>query len=109
MSEPSPAEPKTLYKRALPSGGYVAIEAQQVRTLFGPVKIRGQLVVERRPPERREGHRPPIAACAEQNRFRDVIAALYPIAHSDPAIEQVLGRKVMVSVVAGRKPNLPTS
>jgi hypothetical protein len=99
-------ETQRLYVRPLPSGGYVAIEAQPVRTLFGPVKIRGQIIVERRPPERRVGHRAPVAACAEQTKVRDVINALFPIAHSDQALNQVLGEKVTLSVVAGRKRNL---
>lgn len=99
-------ETQRLYVRPLPSGGYVAIEAQRVRTLFGPVKIRGQVIVERRTPDRRVGHRAPIAACAEQARVRDVIKALYPIAHSDSALDQVLKRQATLSVAAGRKPNL---
>lgn len=100
MTAPSlPSETKRLYTRALPSGGYVAIEAQRIRTLFGPEKLRGHLIVERRPESRREGHRPPIAACTEQTRLRDVIDALYPIAHSDHGIAEVLARKVMVSAV----------
>jgi hypothetical protein len=99
-------ETQRLYVRPLPKGGYVAIEAQPVRTLFGPVKIRGQIIVERRSEERRIGHRAPIAACAEQTRVRDVIKALFPIAHSDSAIDQVLKRQATLSVAAGRKPNL---
>jgi hypothetical protein len=99
-------ETQRLYVRPLPSGGYVAIEAQPVRTLFGPVKIRGEIIVERRPPERRVGHQAPIAACAEQAKVRDVIKALFPIAHSDSAIDEVLRRQATLSVAAGRKPNL---
>jgi hypothetical protein len=94
MPATSVDETRRLYARALPSGGYVAIEAHQVRTLFGPVKIRGQVIVERRPEARRAGHRAPIAACAEHARWRDVIDALFPIAHSDTAIAEVLSRNV---------------
>jgi hypothetical protein len=101
MPATSTEETRRLYVRPLPSGGYVAIEARPVRTLFGPVKIRGQVIVERRPEARREGHRPPIAACAEQVRWRDVIDALFPIAHSDRAIAEVLARNVMATAVAG--------
>ena len=95
-----------LYTRALSSGGYVAIEAEQVRTLFGPVKIRGRVIVERRSEARRVGHRAPVAAVAEHSRVRDIIHALFPIAHSDRAIEQVLARNVVVTAVAGRKRDL---
>ena len=109
MTSPASAEPteiKRLYTRRLPSGGYVAIEAREVRTLFGPVKIRGELTVERRSESRREGHRAPIAACAERSKLREIIDALFPIAHSDQAIAHVLSRNVMVSVATGRKPVL---
>lgn len=77
-----------------------------MRTLFGPVKIRGQLIVERRPASRRLGHRAPIAACAEQTREADIVAALLPLADSDGTIAEVLARRVMVSVAAGRKREL---
>jgi hypothetical protein len=96
----APTETKRLYTRPLPSGGYVAIEAQPIRTLFGPEKLRGHLIVERRPESRREGHKAPIAACTEQRRLRDIIDALFPIAHSDRGIEEVLARGVMVSASA---------
>ena len=99
----TPDEPTRLYERRLPSGGYVAIEVQPVRTLFGPTKIRGQVVVERRPESRRAGHRAPVAACAEQAREEDIFLALLPIARSDDALAQVLARKVMVPLSAGRK------
>lgn len=95
-----------LYERRLPSGGYVAIEAVPVRTLFGPMKLRGQVVVERRPESRRVGHRAPIAACAEQARPDEVVDALFPIASSDIALAEVLARRVVASVTAGRKREL---
>jgi hypothetical protein len=98
-----PSEIRRLYTRALPSGGYVAIEAMPVRTLFGPVKIRGQVIVERRSATRRDGHRAPIAAVAEHARHREIIDALFPIAHSDAAIAQALERGVTLSAVAGRR------
>jgi hypothetical protein len=108
MSVPEPqSETKRLYTRALPSGGYVAIEAQPVRTLFGAQKLRGLLIVERRPESRREGHRAPIAATAEHPRLRDLIDALFPIAHSDQALQQLLARRVTAAAFAGRKLQLP--
>lgn len=99
----STSEATKLYARALPGGGFVAIEAHRIRTLFGSETIRGEIIVERRHESRRDGHRAPIAACAEHARFRDIIAALFPIAHSDQALEQVLSRRVMVTAFAGRK------
>ena len=106
MTGSAPAETKRLYTRALPSGGYVAIEAYPVRTLFGPVKIRGEIVVERRCETRRQGHRAPIAACAEQSRLRDIIDALFPIAHSDGTIALILERDVRVTAVPRPGPRL---
>ena len=103
VSQPAPSQNKRLYTRALASGGYVAIEAQPVRTLFGPVKIRGQVIVERRSESRRIGHSAPVAAVAEQTRLRDIIHALFPIAHSDEAIAHVLASNVTITAVAGRK------
>ena len=105
MTETAPGKPTRLYERRLPSGGYVAIEAQPVRTLFGGIKIRGQLVVERRPESRRQGHRAPIAACAEVEQVREdeIVDALLPIAKSDDAIAEVIARKVTVTITAGRK------
>ena len=97
MSMPANSETRRLYIRPLPKGGYVAIEAQPVRTLFGPTKIRGQVVVERRSEARAEGHRALVAACAEQSRWLDVIHALFPIAHSDQAIAELITRRVMAS------------
>ena len=97
-------EPTRLYERRLASGGYVAIEALPVRPLFsGRDKIRGQVVVERRLPSRRVGHRPPVAACAEHVSIEEVVEVLVPIARSDTAIDEALARKVMRSIAISRK------
>ena len=99
----SPSETTKLYARALPGGGFVAIVAHRVRTLFGSETIRGEIIVERRHESRREGHRAPVTACAEHARLRDIIDALFPIAHSDQALERLLAQRVMVTAFAGRK------
>jgi len=106
MNNPSDAATTRLYERRLPSGGYVAIQVSPVRTLFGPVKIRGEVVVERRPESRRAGHRAPIAACAEDMGTKEIVDALYPIANSDSAIAEVLARKVMVPIAPRRRPSV---
>jgi hypothetical protein len=103
MIDPTPAATTRLYERRLPSGGYVAIQVSPVRPLFGPPKVRGEIVVERRPESRRAGHRPPIAACAEDEWTKNIVDALYPIANSDGALADVLARKVMVPIAPGRK------
>jgi len=103
MSVSAPTSETKLYARALPSGGYVTIVAHPVQKLFGSETIRGEIIVERRHESRREGHRAPVTACAEHARLRDVIHALFPIAHSDQALEQLLAQRVMVTAFAGRK------
>ena len=105
MTTTTPGDAARLYERRLPSGGYVAIEAWPVRTLFGPTKIRGQVVVERRPESRRQGHRAPIAACAELTGENEVFNTLLPIATSDGEIADVLARRVMVAMDARPRRN----
>lgn len=95
-------ERKRFYERRLPGGGYVAIETERVRTLFGGVKVRGEIIVERRTPDRRRGHRAPIAACAECADAEDAVHRLLPFARSDGELADVLGRKVVASLTAGR-------
>src|SRR6185295_6429101 len=91
------------YERRLPSGGYVAIETVRVRTLFGGFKVRGEIIVERRPPERRPGHTAPVAATAEFTGTDDAVRALLPFARSEQDLADFLGRKVVATVTAGRK------
>ena len=104
-----PDERRRFYERPLSGGGYVAIETVAVRTLFGGVKFRGEIVVERRTPARQRGHIPPVAACAEYARVEDAVRALLPFARSEHDIADVLGRKVVATVTAGRRvdPNAP--
>jgi hypothetical protein len=101
--EPSPDDRKRFYERRLPSGGYVAIETVRVRTLFGGFKIRGEIIVERRVPERRVGHIAPIAATVEATGNEDAVRALLPYARSEQDLAEILGRKVVASVTAGRR------
>jgi hypothetical protein len=104
MTNFTDGEPARFYERRLPSGGFVAIQVSPVRTLFGPAMMRAEIVVERRPESRRQGHRAPIAACAERAKAMQAVEALLPIARSDPDLLEVLSRKVTASVTAGRKP-----
>lgn len=87
-----------LYVRPLPSGGYVAIEAKEVTPLFAPPRLRGEVVVERRGEARRAGHLPPLAAVAERETIKDIIAALLPIAEDDQLIAELFRRGVTVPV-----------
>ena len=85
-----------VYRRTLPSGGYVAIAAQPVQPLFAASKIRGHIVVERRAPERREGHPAPIVAIAEHENMDAILAALMPVAESDEMLAEALSRRVTI-------------
>ena len=96
-------EPKRLYERRLPSGGYVAIQVSPVRTFFGRPKVRGEVIVERREPARRVGHRPPIVAVTERDDAFQAAKQLVAIARSDELLADVLSRKVIATVTAGRK------
>ena len=91
-----------LYVRQLPGGGFVAIEAETVRPLFAPPKIRAHVLVERRNDVRRAGHVPPIAACTEGDDITAMVAALMPIAESDQAIDEVFARGATVPVALKR-------
>ena len=87
-----------VYRRKLPSGGYVAIAAEEVQPLFAPKKFRGRVLVERRSESRRVGHPTPIAAIAERDDLQQVIDALMPIAESDEVLSQTLDRRVTIPI-----------
>jgi hypothetical protein len=94
-----------VYKRSLPSGGYIAIATQPVQPLFGAApKIRGHIVVERRSEERRVGHAPPIVAVAEHEDVNALIEALVPVAESDEILNRTLAQRVTVPVRRSRFP-----
>ena len=92
-----------VYRRTLPSGGYVAISAQEVQPLFAPTRIRGHIVVERRSPERREGHPAPIVAIAENGTIDAILEALVPVAESDEMLAEALTRKVTIPITKRRQ------
>lgn len=98
-------ERNRFYERRLPGGGYIAIEVEPVRTLFGGMKIRGEVVVERRQEARRQGHRAPIVAAAERERVEETVHALLPFAKSDSALADMLERRVRTSVSIKRFPS----
>ena len=101
FSQHAPGE--HVYRRDLPSGGYVAITAETVQPLFAPSKVRGRIVVERRGEDRREGHPAPIAAVAERDDVNGVLAALVPLAESDELLRQTLARGVTIPITRRRE------
>lgn len=72
-----------VYHRALPGGGFVAIYALPVRSLFGQRRVQGNLVVERRDADRRVGHEPPVVAQSTGDNVAAVMARLFPVAQSN--------------------------
>lgn len=79
-------ESTIVYCRALPGGGYVAIHAAPTRTLLGQRRVEGTLVVERREPPRREGHKPPVVARSTGSSVTAVLDDLFPLAQSNTAV-----------------------
>lgn len=94
-----------VYRRPLPSGGYVAIAADEVKPLFAPPKLRGRIIVERRAEDRRQGHAPPIVAIAERDNLEAIIAALKPVAESDEILLQALEQRVTIPITSRRNPS----
>lgn len=98
-----PDEP--VYRRKLPSGGYVAIATETVQPLFAPAKVRGRIVVERRSEDRREGHPAPIVAIAERDDVAQILEALVPVADSDELLTGMLARRATIPIT--RRQQLP--
>lgn len=83
-------DPKILYKRELPGGGYVNVaeEAGQNTDTH-----RAHVTVERRTdPTRRDGHEPPVIAIAEGRSPQNVFGELLKIAQDNVAIAKALLR-----------------
>lgn len=102
FSEQAQSSNEHVYRRPLPSGGYVAIATQAVQPLFAPAKIRGHVVVERRAESRRDGHAPPIVAVAERDDVEQLLAALVPVAESDAILENTLKQRVTIPITKRR-------
>jgi hypothetical protein len=83
-----------VYMRELPGGGFVAIDVQVVRVLFRPRGYCGTVIVERRAPERREGHVPPVIASTTGNSAEAILCKLLPTAQCIPAIGAALVRQL---------------
>lgn len=82
------ATDKTLYRRALPGGGYVNL-ATRAPTASGVYAA--YVAVERRvDPARREGHEPPVVASAEGATRQTVFAQLLEIAADNVAVARAL-------------------
>ena len=82
--------PTILYRRDLPGGGYVLVEAESPAEAHVQ---RAHVTVERRAdPTRRDGHTPPVIASAEGESYTRVLQELYAIASDNVAIARHLLR-----------------
>jgi hypothetical protein len=82
---------RILYRRNLPGGGFVNIEAESSAAVNQP--HRAVITVERRSdPARRDGHHPPIVAVAEGPSSQSVFRQLLEIAADNIAIARALLR-----------------
>ena len=87
-----PSQPRVprriVYRRNLPGGGFVNIEADG-----GDQLHRAVITVERRSdPSRRDGHHPPVVAVAEGPSSQSVFRQLLEIAADNIAIARALLR-----------------
>lgn len=78
------------YMRALPGGGFVAIDVTRLSKWFHRRRYRGTLIVERRADARWEGHSPPVIAEASGTSVDSVVQQLLPCAEYNPAIGAAL-------------------
>ena len=98
------ADDDRVYRRALPGGGYVAIDSSPDAT--GDSGVKAHVLVERRSdPGRRVGHAPPVVAEAEAADVEQVVDALSEIADNNVevarALQQVHRRGVDQHVFVG--------
>jgi len=83
-------DPRILYQRALPGGGYVHVAEE---SLHDTETHRAHITVERRTdPTRRDGHEPPVIARAEGRSSQSVFGELLRIAQDNVAIAKALLR-----------------
>jgi hypothetical protein len=85
-----------VFVRALPGGGFVAIDVTSDRSLLGRGLYRGALIVERRVNGERSANAPPVIARAVGKDVEAVIQQLLPTAQCNPAIGAALLRHEQV-------------
>lgn len=83
MTKPD-ARRRRIYERALPGGGFVAIDAEHRRSLLRQRRYRATVVLERRGAgDRRAGHAPPVLAAAMGASVATVFDQLFPLTQSN--------------------------
>ena len=89
------ADDDRVYRRALPGGGYVAIESSPDATGDSDSKpqVKAHVLVERRSdPGRRVGHAPPVVAETEAADVEQAVGALSEIADNNVEVARALQR-----------------
>ena len=85
------ADDDRVYRRALPGGGYVAIDSSPDAT--GDSGVKAQVLVERRSdPGRRVGHAPPVVAETEAADVEEALDALSELADNNVEVARALQR-----------------
>jgi len=85
------ADDDRVYRRALPGGGYVAIDSSPDAT--GDSGVKAQVLVERRSdPGRRVGHAPPVVAETEAADVEQALDALSDLADNNVEVARALQR-----------------
>jgi hypothetical protein len=85
------ADDDRVYRRALPGGGYVAIDSSPDAT--GDSGVKAHVLVERRSdPGRRVGHAPPVVAETEAADVEQAVGALSEIADNNVEVARALQR-----------------
>jgi|ERR1700722_19734246 hypothetical protein len=85
------ADDDRVYRRALPGGGYVAIDSSPDAT--GDSGVKAQVLVERRSdPGRRVGHAPPVVAETEAADVEEALDALSDLADNNVEVARALQR-----------------
>ena len=89
------ADDDRVYRRALPGGGYVAIDSSPDATGDSDSKpqVKAHVLVERRSdPGRRVGHAPPVVAETEAADVEQAVDALSEIADNNVEVARALQR-----------------
>jgi hypothetical protein len=86
------ADDDRVYRRALPGGGYVAIDSSSADAT-GDSGVKAHVLVERRSdPGRRVGHAPPVVAETEAADVEQAVGALSEIADNNVEVARALQR-----------------
>ena len=93
-----------VFQRDLPDRGFVAIDVRRSWSPTHGLGYRGVVIVERRSPDRRPAHQPPVIATASRKTIEGVLQDLLPAAQSNTAVGAALIRQPVAN--AERAPHV---